>query len=99
MPMSVAGLGVIRAAAAAGQPIVGARRGPAEIAGWDCTTCAALCLTVGGWSLFWACALEALDLFAVSLAAFVFFLGLALIPFAAVTRRAADPGNLLEAGR
>lgn len=47
----------------------------------DPFTAAAICLTVIGWSLIWACALGVVPLVPLELPVILFVTGLALIPF------------------
>ena len=61
-----------------------------RIADCDWLTCAALLLTVLGWSLMWLRALSVVRLMPVWLYASVFFLGLILIPFRPASRTRAD---------
>ena len=58
-----------------------------RIFGIDPLTCLALGLTVGGWALFWASALQLLAVLPAWLAALIFFCGLALIPLRADAER------------
>lgn len=59
--------------------------------GVDRLTCAALCLTVLGWSLFWAGSLSLLGPLPLWLPAVLFVFGLLLIPFRAQAAGPLEP--------